>query len=190
MDVEGVNLCRTGPVTLIQICTSQGQVVLFDILTLGQDAFLSGGLKALLESEAVCKVIYDGRADADALYHRHGVNLQHAFDLQVQHALRYSRDNDRYVKGLQRCLDDSGVVPSADKLRVARIKDAGKRLFVPEMGGRADAWLVRPLSQALLDYAASDVQYLLRMKSMWSGPTSNAVFRVTKERLRGAMSSG
>ena len=137
----------------------------------------------------MCKVIYDGRADADALYHRHGIQLQHAFDLQVQHALRYSRENDRYVKGLQRCLDDAGVVPYVDKLRVARIKEAGKRLFVPEMGGRADVWMIRPLPKALVDYAASDVQYLLRVKTLWSGPTSHAVLRVTKERLWGAMMS-
>lgn len=184
MDVEGVDLCRNGAIALIQMCTFDGQIVIFDIAALGQDAFNLGGLKALLESQTVCKVIYDGRADADALYHRHGVQLQYAFDLQVQHALRYSSSNDRYVKGLQRCLDDSGVVPLVDKLHVARQKDEGKRLFVQEMGGRPDVWMIRPLPNILIEYAACDVKYLLRIKAVWSGPSSNAVFRVTKDRLQ------
>ena len=187
MDVEGVDLCRNGAIALIQMCTFDGQIVIFDIAALGQDAFNLGGLKALLESQTVCKVIYDGRADADALYHRHGVQLQYAFDLQVQHALRYSSSNDRYVKGLQRCLDDSGVVPLVDKLHVARQKDEGKRLFAKEMGGRPDVWMIRPLPNILIEYAACDVKYLLRIKALWSGPSSNAVFRVTKDRLQGAI---
>jgi len=187
MDVEGVDLCRNGAIALIQMCTSDGQVVIFDIAALGQDAFNLGGLKALLESQTVCKFIYDGRADADALYHRHGVQLQCAFDLQVQLALRYSSSNDRYVKGLQRCLDDSGVVPLVDKVHVARKKDEGKRLFAKDMGGRQDVWMIRPLPNILIEYAACDVKYLLRIKALWSGTSSNAVFRVTKDRLQGAI---
>ena len=60
MDVEGVDLCRSGPISIIQIGLDS-DVLLFDIITLGQDAFSRGGLKDLLESERVCKVIYDGR---------------------------------------------------------------------------------------------------------------------------------
>eukprot|EP01068_Selenidium_serpulae_P005992 Selendium_serpulae@DN4257_c0_g1_i2.p2 len=95
MDVEGVALCRTGQIGLIQLCTTGGDVWLFDIATLGQDAFEAGGLKRVLESESICKVIFDGRADADALYHRHWVSLRRAYDLQIHHALRYSSEGDR-----------------------------------------------------------------------------------------------
>lgn len=189
MDVEGIGLCRTGPVALIQVCTPKGDVYLFDITTLGHDAFSLGQLSPVLESERICKVIYDGRADADALCHQFGVQLRHAFDLQVQHALRYSNTNDRYVKGLQRCLDDSGVVPHFERAKIERIKDVGKRLFVPELGGRSSVWMERPLPQALVDYAACDVKYLLRVKAAWAGSTSQAVLRVTRERLRGAMTA-
>eukprot|EP01068_Selenidium_serpulae_P005991 Selendium_serpulae@DN4257_c0_g1_i1.p1 len=189
MDVEGVSLCRTGQLGLIQLCTTGGDVWLFDIATLGQDAFEAGGLKRVLESESICKVIFDGRADADALYHRHWVSLRRAYDLQIHHALRYSSEGDRYVKGLQKCLDNSGVVPYTDKARVQRVKGDGKRMFARDLGGRPEVWLERPLPQALIDYAASDVRYLLGIKEAWSGATTGLVFRVTKDRLQGAISA-
>ena len=43
MDVEGVDLCRNGAIALIQMCTFDGQIVIFDIAALGQDAFNLGG---------------------------------------------------------------------------------------------------------------------------------------------------
>merc|ERR1712194_282335 len=190
MDVEGVALCRNGHIGLIQICTASGQVLLFDIATLGQAAFEAGGLKEVLESERICKVIFDGRADADALYHRHGVQLRLAYDLQIHHALRYSNANDRYVKGLQKCLDDSGVVPQRDKARVQRMKVEGKRLFVSDLGGHPEVWLRRPLTTALVEYAAVDVRYLIGIKELWSSASTGVVFKVTRERLQGAISAG
>lgn len=94
LDLEGVELCRDGPIALIQFCTQQGEVFLVDIAELGQAAFDQGGLRAVLESPHIVKVIYDGRADADALYHRHWVNLQGAYDLQVLHALQFTKPYD------------------------------------------------------------------------------------------------
>lgn len=48
-------------------------------------------------------------------------------------------------------------------------------------------WLQRPLHQALVDYAAIDVKYLLPVKALWFGPSSKAVFKVTQDRLQGAI---
>eukprot|EP00928_Gymnodinium_smaydae_P011698 TRINITY_DN14291_c0_g2_i1.p1 TRINITY_DN14291_c0_g2~~TRINITY_DN14291_c0_g2_i1.p1 ORF type:complete len:347 (-),score=37.25 TRINITY_DN14291_c0_g2_i1:314-1258(-) len=188
LDVEGVELCRHGCVCLVQLCTVLGQVFLFDITTLGQAAFDVGGLKEVLESERICKVLFDGRADADALYHRHRVQLRGAYDLQIHHALRYSSSHDRYVKGLQKCLDDSGAVPVPDRLRVQRIKEEGKRLFAPELGGNSNVWMRRPMASKLIEYAAVDVRHLLAIKEMWRGASTTAVFRVTRDRLQGARS--
>lgn len=189
MDVEGIDLCRTGSIALIQLCSKSGQVMLFDIAAMGQAAFDAGGLRAVLESPHICKVVYDGRADADALYHRHRVQIHHAFDLQVQHALRNSGSGDRYVKGLQKCLSDAGVVPLMERARLERLKEEGRRLFAPDHGGRYSVWMERPLRQALVDYAAADVKYLLPVKAMWSGSSSQAVLRVTQARLQGAVNA-
>lgn len=179
MDVEGVALCRTGQIGLIQICTASGQVFPLDIATLGQAAFEAGGLKAVLESERICKVVFDCRADADALYHRHAVQLRLAYNA-----------SDRYVKGLQTCLDDSGVAPQRDRARVQRIKEEGKRLFVSDLGGDPDVWVRRPLTTALVEYATVDVRYLIGIKRLWSGGSTAVVFNVTRQRLQGAVSAG
>eukprot|EP00971_Amphidinium_carterae_P046639 918643-Amphidinium_carterae.1 len=78
-------------------------------------------------------------------------------------------------------------VSPTDRADVERIKESGKRLFVPflvpqlcqtpfpkhfarstccdvqaqELGGQRDIWLQRPMLDLLCDYAAVDVRYLL-----------------------------
>ena len=83
VDFEGANLCRDGELYLAQLAAASGPVVLVDVVRLGDRAFGEGGLRALLESESVTKLIFDGRADADALYHLHGTKLANVCDLQV-----------------------------------------------------------------------------------------------------------
>lgn len=83
VDFEGANLCRDGELYLAQLAAVDGPVVLVDVVRLKQTAFDEGGLKALLESEDVLKLIFDGRADSDALYHLHQTRLTNVYDLQV-----------------------------------------------------------------------------------------------------------
>jgi len=171
VDVEGVDLCRTGLVCLIQVATHMGNTYLFDISTLGRNAFDQGRLRELLESDSIQKILFDGRADSDALYHRHRVSIQPAYDLQIMHALLQSSPNDRYVKGLQKCLDDSGVVPPWEAAYLHQLKEDGKNLFSPEAGGTYMVWSQRPLHTILIRYAAADVRFLLAIKRAWGNPT-------------------
>jgi cold shock CspA family protein len=76
VDFEGHNLCRDGVLLLAQLAAADGPVALIDVHTLGAAAFEVGGLRALLESQTCLKVIFDGRADSDALYHLHGTHLK------------------------------------------------------------------------------------------------------------------
>lgn len=55
VDGEGVNLSKTGPLTLLQIGTKDGKVYLFDVLT-ERRMLDTGGLKSILESETIVKV--------------------------------------------------------------------------------------------------------------------------------------
>ena len=56
LDGEGVNLGPKGQLTLVQVSTVQGQVIIFDVQT--TPALLTqGGLQRLLESEQVIKVM-------------------------------------------------------------------------------------------------------------------------------------
>ena len=70
-----------------QVFDASGHVFLFDITKMGAVAFddRSGrpSLRTLLESPSVLKVIFDGRADADALWHLYGVYLSPVYCLQV-----------------------------------------------------------------------------------------------------------
>eukprot|EP00438_Fugacium_kawagutii_P016516 Skav222454 [mRNA] locus=scaffold3319:66870:88806:+ [translate_table: standard] len=77
-----------------------------------------------------------------------------------------------------------GVLSDSGSLLLVAV---GVRLFAPEKGGHYEVWLQRPLHQALVDYAAIDVKYLLPVKAMWFGPSSKAVFKVTQDRLQGAI---
>lgn len=55
VDAKGVNLSKTGPVTLLLIGTKDGQVYLFDVLT-EQKILQTGELKDILESDSIVKV--------------------------------------------------------------------------------------------------------------------------------------
>ena len=96
-DSQGVDLSRTGPVTLLQLSGTQPtpsgclpQVYLFDVLALGPTIFDIDAregerctLKLILESNSVLKVAFDCRDDSNALYHQFGVMLYNVLDVQV-----------------------------------------------------------------------------------------------------------
>lgn len=60
VDCEGVNLSREGELCLVQIGT-ESKVYLVDVLEHGRALFEEGGLRALLESAKVRKVLHDCR---------------------------------------------------------------------------------------------------------------------------------
>ena len=64
---------------------------------------------------------------------------------------------------------------------MAVVKDAGRRLFAPELGGSYDVWAERPLSETLIEYAGNDVALLLEMREAWErySPTASNVVTST-----------
>ncbi|KAL8997098.1 MAG: hypothetical protein Q9169_003534 [Polycauliona sp. 2 TL-2023] len=90
IDLEGVNLCRNGTVSILQVLVSPGgSTYLIDIHSLGSKAFHTPGvdgqttLKSILESDAISKVFFDVRNDSDALYAHFGIKLAGIQDLQL-----------------------------------------------------------------------------------------------------------
>ena len=83
--------------------------------------------------------------------------MTNLFCLQVAGALRYSELTDPYLKSLLFYMEKTGVVPSEDVERVKAIKERGRRLFAPELGGRYAVWEERPIRQDMIEYAALDV---------------------------------
>eukprot|EP00435_Cladocopium_sp_Y103_P034925 s1955_g9.t1 len=169
IDIEGVDLSRAGEVCLIQICgAAMDKVFLFDIHQLREKAFEEGGLKQLLETPDILKIFYDVRADNDALYHLHQVEVQGAYDVQVLWHLKFQHPDDIHLQVLAIFFDESKVVTKAQLSRMDAIKDEGLKLFAPEKGGSYEVWKRRPLRPILIQYAAMDVKFLLSMKSYWT----------------------
>lgn len=87
VDCEGYNLGRSGTLTLLQIATPDKRVYLFRIQDPdAREKMMAAGLRAVLESSAVKKIMHDCRNDSDALYHHAGVSLKGVIDTQMGHA--------------------------------------------------------------------------------------------------------
>jgi exonuclease 3'-5' domain-containing protein 1 len=193
IDIEGVNLCRDGRISIIQIANTKGHIYLFDITKLGKRSFREGGLEFLLHSHQVLKVIFDARTDNDALFHQYNVTMKNIYDLQVLHALKFSSDRDKYLKGLERCLQEAAAlipISPVDLKRMQQIKKKGRSLFSPNHGrggSNSEIWELRPLHPDLLEYAANDVKYMLPMKEAWlrdcPATLNLAVEQITQDRV-------
>ncbi|KAM6075101.1 piRNA biogenesis protein EXD1 isoform 2-T3 [Chlamydotis macqueenii] len=77
---EGINLCRHGKLSWLEIAT-KSRIFLFDIFLLGPQAF-KNGLQMVLEDKNVLKVMHDCRWISDCLFHQYGVLLFNVFDTQ------------------------------------------------------------------------------------------------------------
>jgi hypothetical protein len=95
-----------GCLYLINIADSEENVFIFDIVKLGDKAFNEGGLRMLLESHEVQKVVFDGRCDNDCLTNLYGFKMENVYDLQVLYTLNFSyelhSENARKMEWMQR----------------------------------------------------------------------------------------
>lgn len=79
--VEGAMFGRHSKVSLLSIATPSCAFV-FDMCTLGDAAF-DNGLRDVLETEEIEKVIHNCRLVSDCLYHKYRVTICNVFDTQV-----------------------------------------------------------------------------------------------------------
>eukprot|EP00033_Pygsuia_biforma_P000309 GCRY01000377.1.p1 GENE.GCRY01000377.1~~GCRY01000377.1.p1 ORF type:complete len:608 (+),score=133.82 GCRY01000377.1:385-2208(+) len=170
VDLEGNNLSRHGSISLLQVDDGRG-TFLFDIKELGAEGFEEGGLKELLESRRMDKLIFDSRNDSDALWHLYSIALQGVVDIQILACMleRQQNGNDQqqeFLVGFGRALQLLNI--SVDERESAQqVKKAGKTLFYSTMGSDHSIWDLRPLPAMLLKYAANDVHYLFDMYHQW-----------------------
>jgi ribonuclease D len=188
IDLEGVNLGRTGKICLLQLACMDGRVFLFDIYALGEDAFIGDfSLRTILESESIIKLMYDCRSDCDALFHQYRVLPVRIFDLQVLYVLM-RQPRSKYLPGLKQVLTDTLI--GSTKLRVDRIKAEGHQLFAPTQGGNFEVWKERPLQRKLLEYAAEDVKQLFavydkyRVDNAEDSALMKRIFKKSKLRMK------
>ena len=80
VDLEGIDLCRNGSISIIQVYASPtSKTYLIDVFTMGALAFSTPStngltLKSLLEDASIMKAFYDCRNDNDALWNLYQID--------------------------------------------------------------------------------------------------------------------
>ncbi|KAL7903800.1 ribonuclease H-like domain-containing protein [Trichoderma velutinum] len=151
IDVEGVNLCRHGTVSILQLYVLPSkQIYLIDVLSLRHECFTTRGesgnnLKDILESNAIPKVFFDVRNDSDALYSHFQIKLDGVLDLQLMKLATRSFSR-RCVSGLSKCIEKDAPLSIHERRSWIQIKEKGQQLFNPDKGGSFEVFNERPRS--------------------------------------------
>lgn len=153
-DGEGVNLGPKGQLTLVQISTVGGQVIIFDVQTTPA-IMTQGGLKKLLESEQIIKVVHDCRNDSAALFFQCDVQVRNVFDTQAAHAVLQLQDTGKPVYKVKNV--SLNALCELYNAPVNPMKEQVKNIY------RRDQkfWARRPLTRDMICYAAADVLALV-----------------------------
>lgn len=162
VDLEGVDLSREGRVSVVTLAT-HAVVYLFDITTMGQEAFekKGGQLRSVLTSPGIRKLMYDCRCDVDALYFLHRVLPVNVRDLQPMIVEEF-HPTGQYLIGLQKGFGMLNLFTSGDSW----IKGVGPTLYDPTKGGTYEVWERRPLQGELVEYCAVDVKYFFKAEAL------------------------
>jgi len=168
-DTEGISLSRTGTMTLAHAFDGR-KVFIFDLLALGNVLFASTtpSLKQILESATITKLMYDCRADSDALFHQYGVNMDGVIDLQVVEAifkLKVLDERPEFWLGLANAVGKYNVErPSW----YGELHSYAHALYAPSRGGNPEIWRERPLPDYLLSYCVEDIQCMFKLHKYFS----------------------
>ncbi|KAK3173815.1 hypothetical protein OEA41_007147 [Lepraria neglecta] len=147
IDLEGVNLCREGSISILTLLIDTGiptrRVCLIDMHVLGAQAFNTTGvrqktLKDILQDEMIAKVFFDVRNDSDALFAHFGVELQGVEDVQLmESATRRTTQSRKFLSSLAKCVENNLLMSfGGSGLASWKLaKEKGERLFKSEHGG-------------------------------------------------------
>lgn len=149
-DCKGIHLGAYGTITLMHIGTTCGKAFVFDVLTCPQ-IMTDGGLRALLESDRVIKVIHDCRYVSANLYKQFQTKLRNVFDTQCAHAILQYQNNEVRVNQA-RSLSFNKLI----ELFYGPLNPMKNRLLPSQM-----SWKLRPLTQEMVTYAALNVLVLI-----------------------------
>lgn len=195
IDLEGVNLCREGSLSILTLLIDTGiatsRVCLIDVYSLGLQAFNTTGIKSqtlknILQDEKIPKVFFDVRNDSDALFAHFGVALQGVQDVQLmESATRTTTSSRKYLNGLAKCIEKYALY--GNDLRSWKLaKEKGVRLFKPEYGGSYKIFEQRPIPNEIISYCVGDVQHLPKLWKTFQARTNvwrDLVNKETKKRV-------
>merc|ERR1719266_2611928 len=153
-DGEGVNLGPKGQLTLVQVSRLGGEVIIFDVQT-SPALMTQGGLKQLLESEHIIKVVHDCRNDSAALFFQCDVQVRNVFDTQAAHAVLQLQDTGKPVYKVKNV--SLNALCELYNAPVNPMKEQVKNIY------RRDQkfWARRPLTRDMICYAGADVLALV-----------------------------
>lgn len=172
VDLEGNDLSRQGTLSLLTVLVvPRNTVHLVDVTTLGQAAFGTADvngqtLQSVLESEDIIKVFFDIRNDSDALYSHFGIRVAGIQDVQLMELAGRS-GSKRLINGLSKCIEYESSMGYEKKREWREVKNRGRRLFAPELGGSFAVFDHRPLTPEIIEYCAQDVQLLPDLRNVY-----------------------
>ncbi|GAB6020600.1 hypothetical protein CHUAL_003277 [Chamberlinius hualienensis] len=155
IDAEGVNLGPNGPMTLLQIGTGGGNIVILDLVAC-REMMTDGGIKEILESPNIIKVVHDCRNDSAALYYQFDITLNNVFDTQAAHAVILKNSTNKPVHKVKN-ISLNNLCRTYGAPFINPKKEQMKKLY------RRDQrfWSRRPLTDDMILYAAYDIYALV-----------------------------
>ena len=154
VDLEGINLSRTGQISLVTVATGTA-VYVFDVVALGHRVFACG-LEEVLAANHILKLLFDCRTDVDALKFQFNVDVGPICDLQVTCMLHCLPAPKRsYLMGMKKAFERLGVFDAA----TSELKEMVANATFENLGGDPQLWLERPLLGELFQYSVSDVKF-------------------------------
>ena len=176
LDIEGVDLGRTGSMEIVSInvpvdADGERQTFLLDV----QNADAAAPHVQLLQELAThpnCKtVIHDCRQDCDAMRHLWGFVPADIHDTSEAHRILTGQEN----KNLNDTLTANGLATNVHRMRV-------------NYQANPSFWAQRPLTQNMLEHAAGDVHLLPRLFALQAeaAPHENAYTEASR-RYAGAL---
>ncbi|XP_067658225.1 uncharacterized protein [Haliotis asinina] len=170
VDCEGINLGKTGPLTLLQVAKLDGFVYLFNVFV-EPKVFIEGRLKSFLENRNIVKVFHACSGDSAALKCQFDVMLNNVFDVQRAlfiieksegRQLPYSR------KLMDVCSRYTNVTSLERKEDVTKddLFDGHFRSMASHKKAKLDKcnaayWATKELTPEMIDYACADVRILI-----------------------------
>lgn len=155
---EGMKVGRHGSLSVLAVATSS-KVYIFDVQSLKKTLF-DHGMKDILESYDIEKIMHGCRHLSDCLHHQYQVGLNNVFDTMVADVVIYLDKKleagdchlPSYVRGIQNCLR-SFLNLTYEQMKYTRSRQGSQE-------DEVCAWGQRPLSLRQIDALAKDVVYL------------------------------